>query len=110
MIEEDLSQGRNELEGFVRIGIPLQKVLVKGRFLESDSHDYEGCKNGNHMHWHYKILETYNPKTGKVLLSKKGSRRLIENLEIPDKKYSIEDLYDDNLIYLMVREKDHKLF
>lgn len=63
------------------------------------------------MHWYRKILKTYDPETKKVLLSKKGSRRLIENLQTPDKDYTLDDLERDNSINgCNVRPADHKLF
>jgi hypothetical protein len=105
----NLGPGRNELYTFLDRNDNLEEVLIKGRFLQSDFHD-TGCKSGEHMHWYRKILETYNPKTGVVLLSKPGSRRLIKELDTPDKLYTILDLYKEGLAYWKLRETDEKLF
>jgi len=105
-----LPQGRNDLEEFIEWGTPLEEVLVEGRFLESDFHDSEGCKT-EHMHWYKKILRTYDPKTDSVLLSEKGSRRLIENLDKPDREYSKQEIYEEALrMWWKVRETNYHLF
>jgi|SRR3989344_6570447 len=105
-----LEQGRNDLDEYMEVNTPLEELLIEGRFLESDFHDSEGCKK-EHMHWYKKILKTYNPEKDAVLLSKKGSRRLIENLNEPDREYSKQELYEEALrMWWKVREADYSLF
>ena len=105
-----LQQGRNDLDRYIEVEIPLEELVVAGRFLESDWHDAEGCQ-GDHMHWYKKVLETYDPETDSVLLSQQGSRRLLDNLDKPDKKYSRQELYEEALkMNWKVREADYHLF
>lgn len=106
----ELSPGRNELTKMIEFRRPLQDILIKGRFLESDFHDDEGC-NEDHMHWYKKILGDYNLKTETILLSKKGSRRLLDNLNKPDRQYTRQELYNEaSEMHWKVREADHNLF
>lgn len=105
-----LKQGRNDLDRHIEVKTPLEELLVAGRFLESDWHDAEGCQN-DHMHWHKKVLKTYDPEKDAVLLSKQGSRRLIENLDKPGREYSRKELYEEALeMSWKVRETDYRLF
>jgi len=62
-------------------GYPLGEILTKGRFLSDKRHDISNP--AIHTHWHRKILGTYDPEKGTVLLSRKGSRNSLPNLEIP---------------------------
>lgn len=105
-----LEQGRNDLDRAIEVGKPLEELLVAGRFLESDFHDAEGCQ-GDHMHWYKKVLKSYDPETDSVLLSEQGSRRLIDNLDKPDKEYSRQELYREaTRMNWKVREADYHLF
>lgn len=105
-----LPNGRNNLDRFIEINTPLESLLIKGRLLESDFHDAEGCR-GDHMHWYKKVLTDYDPETDSVLLSKKGSRRLLKKLDEPDRKYSSEELYRESLeMNWKIREKDSKIY
>ncbi|MFA4953281.1 MAG: hypothetical protein WC584_03590 [Candidatus Pacearchaeota archaeon] len=110
-----LKQGRNDLDKYIEFGTPLEELLVEGRFLESDWHDTGAPKAENgcriHMHWYRKILKTYDSEKDAVLLSEKGSRRLIGNLDKPDKEYTKQELYGESVIMnWKVREKDCKLY
>jgi hypothetical protein len=107
-----LYSGRNDLYALLEHHKEeeFSEILIKGRFLQSDGHDYGEDGLGREMHWHRKILETYNPKTRKVLLSKLGSRRLIKELDIPDKEFTISDLYKEGLDGWMLRETDWKIW
>ncbi|MBI5347308.1 MAG: hypothetical protein HZB66_01720 [Candidatus Aenigmarchaeota archaeon] len=106
----ELKQGRNDLDRHIEVGTPLEELLVAGRFLESDWHDCEGCKN-DHMHWYKKVLKTYDSKKDAVLLSQQGSRRLIGNIDKPDREYSRQELYEEALkMDWKVREIDYPLF
>jgi hypothetical protein len=105
----ELGQGRNDLDRHIEVGTDLSKLLVKGRLLQSDWYDCEG--KPKHMHWCRKVLETYDSETDSVLLSEKGSRRLIDNLDKPDRVYSLEELYDDSLKMVWnVKEVDYELY
>jgi len=108
-----LRQGRNDLHRYIEFGThryPLDELLIEGRFLQSDFHDTEGCRD-KHMHWYRKVLRTYDPERDVVLLSKQGSRRLVDNLDEPDKEFSTEELYEESLtMRWKVRPKDHELF
>jgi hypothetical protein len=85
----------------------LVDILIAGRYLQSDFHDsVEKIKYG-HMHLYRKILRDFNPQTKTVLLSKVGSRRLLQNLDEPDKQFTLEELYCENW---MLRPKTHFLF
>jgi len=104
-----LSQGRNDLENYLYNEERLVEVLTEGRYLESDFHDTGGSE---HMHWYRKILETYNPETRTVLLSNVGSRRIMGELETPDKKFSLAELRGMDFIKMSwkVRETDYPLY
>ncbi len=93
-------------------GVALERLLIKGRWLESSAHDHEAQRLlGKHMHWYRRVLETYDPKMQKVLLSKKGSRRLKEELETPDREYSLEELGENNpLNGMSVRPANRRLY
>ncbi len=77
--------------------IPLEEVLTEGRILASSRHDYGGEPDEDgwrpHYHWHRKILRTFDPEKGTVLLSHEGSLRLIDRLDEPDREYTPEELY-----------------
>ncbi len=106
----NLGSGRNDLVSYMETEIPLQELLVEGRILESDFHDGEGCAE-DHMHWHKKVLRTYDPKTDKVLLSKQGSRMSMANLDEPDREYSRQELVREaDRMSWKVREKGSELF
>jgi len=105
-----LQQGRNDLDNHLEFETNLEELLIAGRFLESDAHDAEGCRN-DHMHWYKKILATYDPKRDAILLSLQGSRRLLENLDKPDREYSRRELYEEALkMNWKVRETDYHLY
>ncbi|MBU4069980.1 MAG: hypothetical protein KJ646_03275 [Nanoarchaeota archaeon] len=108
-MEIQLEKIRNDLNRHIEIGTPLEELLIKGRLLESDVHDAKGCQN-NHMHWYRKVLQTYDPENDSVLLSEKGSRRLIDHLDTPYKKFSTEELYKESIIMnWKVRPQDYEL-
>ena len=87
----------------------METLLVKGRWLQTDKeHDYEAQE---HMHMYRQVLETYDPQTKTVLLSKKGSRRLKQELNTPDKRFSLQELIDNpDLNGCRVRPSDWHLF
>jgi len=87
-------------------GYPLGELLTKGRFLDTDTHARESG-DGNAGHLYYKILETYDKRTNTVLLSKKGSRISMDNLDIPGKRFTLGELRDK---FWFVRPADYKLF
>ena len=106
----DLDSGRNDLDKKIEHKVPLEELLIEGRFLESDFHDGKGCVN-DHMHWYRKVLKTYDPKKETVLLSKKGSRRLIDNLNEPEREFTKDELYKESLeMNWKIREKDYDLY
>ncbi len=86
-----------------------EAVLKKGRWIETGRHDAESCRSGQHMHMYVGILETYNPKTKTVLLSKEGSRRLRENLSTPDRAYSLDEVFE-KWYFGLIRPKNCDLF
>jgi|WetSurMetagenome_2_1015567.scaffolds.fasta_scaffold335261_3 hypothetical protein len=104
---KSLPAGRNDLYGFLEHHqeSEFKEILVKGRFLQSDGHDYS--REGE-AHWHRKILETYDSSKG-VLLSQVGSRNSIEKLDIPDKYFTLRDLEREGLDGWMLRETDWKV-
>ncbi len=107
-----LQQGPNDLSQLIDDLVPLEEILIKGRYLQSSiRHDRGGEPDSEgyipHMHWYRKILNDFNLEVGTVLLSKEGSRRLLPNLEVPDREYSISELY---CLDWQVRESDHDLF
>ncbi len=105
-----LGQGRYDLETYIESNVPLEELLVEGRFLQSDFHDAE-CPKNDHMHWYRKVLKTYDPEKDTVLLSKKGSRRLIDNLDDPEREFSRQELYEESIrMNWKVRPEDHKLY
>ncbi len=92
-------------------GIPLERLLLEGRWLHSSTHDYEAHKAGEHMHFYRRVLKTFDPETQTVLLSKKGSRRLVRELETPDREYTLDELEENNAINgCNVRASNHELF
>lgn len=105
-----LDPGRNDLYREMDANTPLERLLIEGRWLQSDGHDPD-CPADDHMHWYRKILETYDPNTDTILLSKNGSRRLLANLGEPDKRFTRDELYEEALNESwMVRETDDELF
>ena len=63
------------------------------------------------MHWYRRVLKTYDSETQTVLLSQKGSRRLTQELETPDREYTFEELERDNGINGMtIRPANHELY
>tara|TARA_Y100000310_G_C20132023_1_gene556286 strand:+ start:111 stop:455 length:345 start_codon:yes stop_codon:yes gene_type:complete len=111
----ELDQGRNALEEHIERGTPLDKLLVTGRVLESTFHDSDGPLNDegrrDHMHLYRKVLRTYDPDRDVVLLSQEGSRRLIDELDEPDREFSKNELYAEaRRMWWKVREVDSKLF
>ena len=99
-------------------GLDLERALViyqdnpevlTGRLLSSITHDAEGCKTA-HMHWYRRILG-YNLETQRFVVSKKGSRRLMENLDTQDREYTQEELIRlAQAEWLSVRSYDHQIF
>ena len=92
-----------------------EMYLTEERLLSSPKHDTGGEPNENgllpHMHWYRKVLRTYDPKTQTIILSKKGSRRLIQNLDESDKEYSHKELEElARTEWLMIRSYEHEIF
>ncbi len=108
MDQFQLQEGPNDLYKFIDRGDPLERILTEGRLLKSNRHDLGGLcdENGlrNHIHWYRKILEDYDPESRTVLLSMEGSKRVMGNLDIPDRLFSIEELYHKDW---MVKLEDH---
>jgi len=69
---------------------PLEKALIAGRILRSDKHDYSN--ETKHTHEHRRILQTYDPQKGTVLLSRIGSANCPENLGTPDRDFTPEEI------------------
>lgn len=106
-----LPSGRNDLEHYLYEDRAME-YLTDGRLLESDFHDAEGIRaTGSHMHWYRKILRGYDSEKGTVLLSQKGSRRLLKELDTPDKEFTLEELareFEQN--WWNLREANYELF
>jgi hypothetical protein len=87
-----------------------EALLIKGRWLQIFGHD-TGCEDGEHMHWYRQILGNYDSTSKEVLLSQKGSRRLRQELETPDREYSLQELLETSeLSGSNIRGRDHTLF
>ncbi len=89
----------------------LKDILVEGRWLKSCFHDSKGGPEWGHMHRYRKILRTYDSETKKVLLSKIGSRRLVDELNTPDHEFTLDELYQEAYRYYWdLYGENHKLF
>jgi len=87
-----------------------ETLLIKERWLQIFGHD-TGCEDGEHMHWYRQILVNYNTASKRVLLSQKGSRRLRQELETPDREYSLQELLEiPELSSSSIRGRNHTLF
>ena len=90
--------------------VPLQEILTQGRLLESDWYDKGGKLAKKKIRLYRKVLQDYNPKTKKVLLSKLGSQRLLKELGEIGKRFSFKELYEKaEIMNWKVRGKDYKL-
>lgn len=91
-------------------GVKLEELLTKGRILVYTYHDRE-APEGEHMHMHRKVLRSYNPQTRTVVLSKEGSRRILGNLDVPEKEFSFEELAEmSNINGCSVRPANWEIF
>lgn len=86
-------------------GALLEQVLIEGRILSSACHDTSNPEI--HTHWHRRILHTYDPKRKTVLLSLKGSANSLNNLDIPERDFTPDELYSQDWT---VRASDYEIF
>jgi hypothetical protein len=85
--------------------VPPAKFLLEGIILSTDRHDTSNPKI--HTHWHRKVMQDYNPQTKSVLLSKEASANCLQNLQSPDKLFTIDELYSGDW---QIRSKEYKIF
>jgi|GEM_PF-1951532 len=88
----------------IDFGVRPEKLLLKDRYLENYMRFDNEAENFQRIY--RRILEDHDTSKGTVFLSKEGSRRQIENLSIPDKEFTLSEIYDHAW---RVRPKDWKL-
>ena len=87
-----------------------EDYLTEGRLFSSPKHDTEAFDTVGHCHWYRRVLG-YNLETQRFVVSKKGSRRLMENLDTQDREYTQEELIRlAQAEWLSVRSYDHQIF